>query len=604
MYNIENMDIIANVTTEIIKDSIKGAWERVKNFFKDLDARESIEYGRAYEKYLENTEVKNGKIKTLIYRSVPKNLYSFYECLGVRYDNKSIDTSSINNLIHDESKILITGTGGIGKSILFKHLFLNATKETSLIPILIELRSFNSIDTKDISLFDMLFQSLIDNGFRLEKKYFEYSMEQGGYIILLDGYDELNREGIEKVTKEIKSLCNKYNGNKYIVSSRPTEEFIGWNDFAEMTIMSLTKVQALSLIEKIEFDGSIKKIFSKELDEQLYEKYESFASNPLLLNIMLLTFDNNASIPDRLNDFYEQAFSTLFNRHDATKDAFVRDIRSGIGCEDFKLVFSHLCFQSYFRNVFEFSDSNLHKYIKNAKEKTNKNMFKIEDFQDDLSISVCMLVREGLNYRFSHRSFQEYFAALYTCKLTDGIQGKILANWMKESISIKSDSYLTMLYNMQSEKVNKIVFCPALKLIKNKYEKHGFTIELLNDLFKGIIVNKISYGEDEFALGLSIKNRYYCYALMLACELNNYTPETNDEEDNAIIQKLYRFQKKKEKSYLLLFEEAVDYVGKENLLKTLEWYHKKMLFGFSLIEKYSNKATSRKRKVATILDEL
>jgi hypothetical protein len=102
-----------------------------------------------------------------------------------------------------------------------------------------------------------------------------------------------------------------------------------------------------------------------------------------------------------------------------------------LGCDDFKLVFSHFCFKSYFIDEHEFTEAKVQKYITEAKEKANRNNFRIEDFQDDLIYSVCMLVREGLNYRFSHRSFQEYFAAWYTCKLTDNIQEKLLLTWIK-----------------------------------------------------------------------------------------------------------------------------------------------------------------------------
>ena len=158
---------------------------------------------------------------------------------------------------------------------------------------------------------------------------------RGRYIILFDGFDEVNREKIQKITTEITDLSNKYPQNRYIITSRPTDDFLGWNDYVEMQSMELSKEQALHLIEKIEFDENVKKIFYKELDETLYDKYQSFASNPLLLTIMLLTFDNRASIPDKLNDFYEQAFATLFNMHDATKEAYVRDIRSGLGLRRF-----------------------------------------------------------------------------------------------------------------------------------------------------------------------------------------------------------------------------------------------------------------------------
>ena len=133
-----------------------------------------------------------------------------------------------------------------------------------------------------------------------------------------------------------------------------------------------------------------------------------------------------------------------------------------MGCEDFKHVFAYLCFKSYFNGEFEFTEGRLRYYLQQAKDKLSRIKFSIEDFQEDLTMSVCMLVKEGLVYRFSHRSFQEYFAAWYTCKLTDDIQAKLLSNWIKESDSIFSDSYFQMLFDLQSEKVNKIVLCPKI----------------------------------------------------------------------------------------------------------------------------------------------
>ena len=75
-----------------------------------------------------------------------------------------------------------------------------------------------------------------------------------------------------------------------------------------MSACALTKEQALNLIKKIDYSEPAKSTFYQELDNNLYDKYKSFASNPLLLTIMLLTFSNHASIPAKLNDFYEAAF--------------------------------------------------------------------------------------------------------------------------------------------------------------------------------------------------------------------------------------------------------------------------------------------------------
>ena len=430
-FDVDPGKVLTDVSTTLVKNALQSGWNKVKGFFKDLTAEVSMEYGSAYEDYLANTQDKNRKIKTLIYRRVPKDLYSFYECIGVEYDGKTIDTSLISNVLAISNKTIITGTGGIGKTIMLKHLFLNTAETTNYIPVLLELRKFNAVDIKEISLHRALYQSLRENGFALEQKYFESSLKEGAYVIFLDGFDEINRDKINCITSEIKRLSDEYNENKFVISSRPTDSFIGWNDFSEMTALPLTKQQALNLISKIEFDESVKSIFYQALDATLFDRYKSFASNPLLLTIMLLTFNNHASIPEKLNDFYEEAFSTLYNMHDATKDCYVRDIRTNLGCEDFKTVFAYICFKSYFAGEFEFSENKLRQYIQLAKSKFTTLRFSIDDFQEDLILSVCMLIKDGLNYRFAHRSFQEYFAAWYTCKITDDTQAKLLSAWME-----------------------------------------------------------------------------------------------------------------------------------------------------------------------------
>ena len=611
MDSIDSQQFLTNVATNIVEDSAKNAWGKIKKFFKDLDAKDSIRYKTAYEKYLINTEQKVSKIKTIIYRRAPKDLYSFYECIGVRYNGNTINTENINDILRIGNKIIVTGTGGVGKSILFKHLFLNTVAETEYIPVLIELRSFNIYDVKDISIYTAIYKCLVDNGFELSEEYFEYSLREGAYIIFFDGYDEVNRDKTEKITSEIKALSEKYGENKFFISSRPSEEFIGWNDFCEVETLKLNKQQALNLVKKLEFDEVVKDTFYKELDRTLYDKYESFASNPLLLNIMLLTFQKHASIPERLNDFYDEAFVTLFNVHDATKDSYVRDIRSGLGCEDFKLVFSYICFKSYFNGEFQFSESRIRFYIQQAKEKFDRFNFTVENFQEDLTQSVCMLVKEGGTYRFSHRSFQEYFAAWYTCKLVDDVQAKLLLNWIQESDSVFSDSYFTMLFDLQSEKVNKIILCPILKEVKKLYLQYGFSIDLLNILFKGMKFTKRLNGEEmRYSTSLTIKNQYLCYGLMLNNRLNMFPySDNNDKQEKQIFEKMEKYMvnknhKRNARSLSATFDEVLEVLKPEELLKHLEWFQNQIEFAIQIVEKYDDRKISRKKKVSTILEEL
>lgn len=598
---IDYNEVFTNATVKVVEDAAIGVWGKIKDFFKDVNAHDSIRLGSAYEKYLENTQNKYSKTKTLIYKKIPKDLYTFYECIGVEYNGEVIDTASVKNIIKVNNKVIITGTGGIGKTTLLKHLFLNSIKDTNYIPVLLELRSLNT-SGDNISLFDAVFKNLVDNGFKMEEKYFEYSMQEGGYIILFDGFDEVNKEKEQIVTKEIINLAGKYPDNKYIISSRPTDSFVGWNDFVEMQSMNLTKEQALDLISKIEFENSVKQRFYKELDENLYEKYESFASNPLLLTMMLLTFDSRAAIPDKLNDFYEQAFATLFNMHDATKDAYVRDIRCKLGYENFKMVFAYFCFKSYFEGDFEFTDVSLRKYLEQCKQKFCDIDFEIDDFQTDLIKSVCMLIKEGIFYRFSHRSFQEYFAAWYTCKLTDEVQYELLTGWIKESSGLKTEQYFQMLFDLQGEKFNKIILLPGLKLLNKRYENDGFSMKILKYLFKGVSINRSRVSnESMFSFSLPIKNTYLCNIIQMTCNFNRYEfPAINKEQEKIQAEKFRDYSRGK----TIYFSKVLERISEEELLESLQWFKARIDFCIDVYKKICIKKGNKKKTTKDILSEI
>ncbi len=53
-----------------------------------------------------------------------------------------------------------------------------------------------------------------------------------------------------------------------------------------------------------------------------------YFENPLLLSIMLITYQDSALIPVQLHNFYSSAFDALFFRHDATKAGFRRPTKT------------------------------------------------------------------------------------------------------------------------------------------------------------------------------------------------------------------------------------------------------------------------------------
>ena len=292
--NLDVNKISAEVITDLAKTTAQTLYQKVRDYVTDIQKKEEIDFGYAYENYLKYAKTTHEKMKTLLYRHAAKDIYSFYECVGLNRNEDIIDTADINKVLDIGNKIIVTGTGGSGKSVMMKHFFLNILETTHYVPVLIELRGLNEYDEKGINLEEYIYEVMGTLKFKIERKYFEYSLETGCYVILLDGFDEVKNEISNSVTNQIVAMSKKYPENHYILSSRPLEEFMGWNQFEELHAMPLSKEQALSLINKIEYDQIIKDKFYKELDEYLYEKYETFASNPLLLTIMLLTFESRA----------------------------------------------------------------------------------------------------------------------------------------------------------------------------------------------------------------------------------------------------------------------------------------------------------------------
>lgn len=262
-------------------------------------------------------------------------------------------------------------------------------------------------------------------GCDFEKKYFEYAMKSGKFLILLDGYDEISSIRLQGFFKELEEMTDKYESNYYIMSSRPNEDFISFQRFTILESCAFSEEKAINLIKRIEYDKNTKERFIRELEKGLYQTHYSFASNPLLLTIMLLTYNDYAEIPDKLHVFYEQAFDTLYTKHDATKSGYKRELKSKLPKDVFIKIFSEFCFRSYMKEKIEFRKEDLDEIFKKIKKK--KIQFKNSEFLQDLISSICLMYKEGEVYRFTHRSFQEYFSARYILELSDELHFSIRA---------------------------------------------------------------------------------------------------------------------------------------------------------------------------------
>lgn len=482
------------VVRKIIELS-KDEWEKFK-----------VDFDIAFTEYTKNSYDKYSRIKTVLYRTEPKYIYDFFEAPFLEMGRKGIfKANNVNSILDISNFVIIQGTGGIGKSTLMKHLFINELEKKDLIPIFIELKDINDFNA-EYEIENIILKKLIDLGSNLNKKYFEYALKSGCFLLLFDGYDEILTQKRDSFFKKIDSFCDKYSQNYYIISSRPFSEFVEFQRFAVINTCPFSKDQAISLVNKIDFEMGIKQRFVNALDSELFEKHQSFASNPLLLNIMLLTYDNYAEIPEKLHLFYSNAFETMYSKHDATKAGYRRELKSELSYDSFKKVFSYFCFVTYVQGRTEFSYDDL--VVVLNKISINRVVFEISNYIYDLVNALCVLYKEGLNYKFTHRSFQEYFVAFFLKELPDESMKQLGQQIIyKDTLRASNDNVFGMLCDMAEDRFEQNILLPILK----EYEKDASDDKYafyFNKLVQQIVFDEFpDINDGKIILCLSMENR-------------------------------------------------------------------------------------------------
>lgn len=473
------MELDTNLIKKIVEKEAQSIIQLVGKKLKEFQFRSFEELKIVYLDYLSRSLKKNANIKTLLYRSEPKFLYNFYEHLDITSGKKSISTEDSDNLFKETNHLILSGTGGIGKSMMMKHLLIDQCYKQSSIPIFFELKELNDFSEINQNLEYYLLENVRSFGLSFTKEEFEYTLDKGRYTILLDGFDEVSSEFNQHISNMIKRFSDRFHTNNIVVSSRPSDRFIGWDSFTEYKIKPLSKQQACSLIKKIDFDKNVTKKFLIQLRKTLYEENKSFASIPLLLNMMLLNFEMNGAIPNNLTEFYSQAFYTLYQRHDASKSGYKRQMKCKVSAEGFKNILGYVGMKTFFQQKIEFSQEDIVKYVNDFSERERNSDIIATDFIFDAVHSVCLFVEEGTNIKFAHRSFQEFFAAFYVQKLDDEVQSKLLLSWSQSENSLLyfNRNFMNALFHLQKDRTIRNLVIPIFNLVEqsmNSLSKDDF----------------------------------------------------------------------------------------------------------------------------------
>ena len=457
---------VNKIATELATKGIEAAYGKSAGLLKGISNTVRVKLQRSYRDYLQCVDDRYSKAKSFFNRTEAVYLYEFYIPTGISFGRAKISNVTVAEIANLHPFMVLIGGGGSGKSMLMRHLFLDTLKAGNRVPVFLELRLLND---QSQTLLDFISENLRLNKFDFDADYIEKAMKAGHFVFLLDGFDEVVHSRRNQLSKQIQQLQKKYDQNMILVSSRADNIFAGWAAFGEGRVMPLDLNQAVKLVTKLPFDEDIKAKFVADLQDELFKKHESFLSNPLLLSIMLLTYSQSADIPNKLNIFYSQAYEALFQRHDALKGGYQRERQSSLDIQDFARVFSAFSIQTYDARKFSMTKAEALDYLEKAKKLSGIN-FNSEDYLADAHQAVCLLVEEGLFLSFTHRSFQEYFAAKFISESPTEQQRKLLN---KYSEYLDPDEVFNLLYEIKPDLMEKEFIVPFIAELEEKLDFRG-----------------------------------------------------------------------------------------------------------------------------------
>ena len=507
-----------------IKDLVIDTSQFITNFFDKDYQKFATKYNFALNDYLKAKLVNLSKVKMAFFSSQVVDLDEIYVAQYILLGSKLYSQESFFELLLQHKKVVVSATAGSGKSCLLKSMFISIIKnKNNLLPLFLELRKVN--ETND-SIFDTLRADIAIYNEKFNKDNLNYLLDREGTIVFLDGFDEVNNDLKNKFTKEINNLADKYPNLIIVVSSRPEYNlFSDWSLYSVAHIQPLILSQAIEVIRKLDYDEDVKERFILALETTLFHKQEGFSSNPLLLTIMLVTYEQFGSVPDRVYIFYDHAYQALFNKHDVSKHGFLRKSPTNLDMYELRDVFALFSLLTYSKQMFELTEDEINTLLRKCLVHL-KSEVSYKDLKLELLNNVPLLMRDGLNYCFTHRSFQEYFTAYH-------IVHHALKQQVFERVCERyhADNVVDMAFSMNKEVLEDKWILPRINRIINLKPNDvvavNSKVKLLSVFFDKI--EEISdRGNKEIGFSYN-ENSYFLNYLVRKYDCQQYLNDLNDK---------------------------------------------------------------------------
>lgn len=469
-----------------ISAAIAPKVEQVKKWAEKKELKKQLEPEKlafATASYLERLSKRVSKMSCICFPQAQLDIKSVYEPLFLRDTfQPHIGDIAIEDVIQNLDKSFsIIDSAGMGKSTFSKYLVYRVLESTNYIPILFELRR----SKPGVELIESIAKELDLLGAGFSRELFYELLNDGKFIIVLDGFDEVEIDRQQEVAEQIKTISEKGFSNTLVLTSRKQELIPNLLNSIHYQFSDFSIDQSKNLIHRLdEYSGA-------NIGSRLIEEFDSvppkFLENPLLVSLLYTTFGANNSIADRISTFYREVYDALYKGHDLkNKNGFKREKLSKLDIEQFKTLLRALCFQMVAKRIMIFdSTSDAIEFINRAVKVSNVIPASSSAFLQDLQNSVPLMLKEGHEYKFLHATIVEFFAAefiVYESKNREVLLDKMFQG----SMSTVYSKVFDFVNDISPSLYDKVITQPiALSLLKDR--------EKIDNNYKSILYSLLDF---------------------------------------------------------------------------------------------------------------